>query len=81
MLYWGIVYKERMMTMPYYEYRCNKCGEDFEKMLRFSESDNNPICPKCESADTHKKISRVAALVNTTTGSTASSCAPRGGFS
>jgi len=69
--------------MPFYEYRCDECGEVFEKMLRFSESAENATCPKCESPFTHKKISRVASFVNTgqgTAGSTASNCAPRGGF-
>jgi putative FmdB family regulatory protein len=69
--------------MPYYEYRCNECGEVFEKMLRFSEANLIPCCPKCASADTHKKLSKVAAFGSASTGgaTTASSCAPRGGFS
>lgn len=69
--------------MPFYEYRCNECGEAFEKMLRFSESAINPACPKCESQNTQKKLSKVAALGNATSGSTSSgsNCAPRGGFS
>ncbi|MEI8133318.1 MAG: zinc ribbon domain-containing protein [Leptolinea sp.] len=45
--------------MPFYEYRCNECGEAFEKMLRFSEADQLPVCPKCESSNTQKKLSRV----------------------
>jgi putative FmdB family regulatory protein len=24
--------------MPFYEYRCNECGGEFEKMLPFSEA-------------------------------------------
>jgi putative FmdB family regulatory protein len=70
--------------MPFYEYRCNECGEAFEKMLRFSEANLNPVCPKCKSPDTHKKISRVAAFGNATAGASNASggnCAPRGGFS
>jgi putative FmdB family regulatory protein len=45
--------------MPIYEYRCNECGEAFEMMLRFSESDRIPACPKCESPNTQKKLSKV----------------------
>lgn len=48
--------------MPIYEYECNKCGEPFEKMVRFSEADLIPVCPKCESKDTHKKISIVVSF-------------------
>ena len=36
--------------MPLYEYRCNECGAEFEMMLRFSEADRRPVCPKCESS-------------------------------
>jgi putative FmdB family regulatory protein len=45
--------------MPIYEYECNQCGKPFEKIVRFSEADQIPACPKCESKDTHKKISAV----------------------
>ncbi len=69
--------------MPFYEYRCNECGDEFEKMLRFSEADRLPVCPKCASQNTQKKLSKVATLGAGSTGSTsaASSCSPRGGFS
>jgi putative FmdB family regulatory protein len=40
--------------MPFYEYRCAECGAEFEKMLRFSEADQLPACPKCESPKTQK---------------------------
>lgn len=48
--------------MPLYEYRCNTCGQVFEKMLRWSEADRSPICPHCESQDTNKKISTFASM-------------------
>ena len=71
--------------MPYYEYRCNECGEAFEKMLRFSEANNLPICPKCESPNTQKKLSRVvsfgAAANGGSSSSGGSSCGSSGGFS
>jgi putative FmdB family regulatory protein len=40
--------------MPIYEYTCNKCGEDFEKLVF-----GNKIvdCPKCSSKDIKKKLS------------------------
>ena len=71
--------------MPLYEYRCTECGEPFEKMLRFSEADLLPACPKCESPNTHKKLSKVVSFGAMSSGSTSSagsSCGPsRGGFS
>ena len=47
--------------MPIYEYVCEACGQEFEKMMRFSEADLSPLCPTCGSEETHKQISRVSA--------------------
>ncbi len=46
--------------MPLYEYHCNTCGENFEKMVRFSEQEQPPECPQCHSRDTRKQISLFA---------------------
>ena len=35
--------------MPMYEYRCENCGEKFEKLRRMSEADSGLKCPKCQS--------------------------------
>ena len=70
--------------MPLYEYQCNTCGEEFEKMVRFSEADSSPACPACQGMDTRKIISAfasLAALLTGGSGSNSSSCVPRGGFS
>jgi putative FmdB family regulatory protein len=70
--------------MPLYEYHCNDCGEEFEKMVRFSDADINPACPSCESEDTRKKVSIAAsfgAFLSGSNGSSSSSCGSRGGFS
>jgi putative FmdB family regulatory protein len=40
--------------MPIYEYRCNKCGEEFEKLVFGNKSVD---CPKCSSSDVKKKMS------------------------
>ncbi len=70
--------------MPLYEYRCNLCGAEFEKMLRFSEADQLPECPHCHSAQTQKRLSRVvsfgAAPVSAGNASGAG-CGSSGGFS
>ena len=33
--------------MPLYEYRCPKCGTEFELMRRMGEMNNPAPCPKC----------------------------------
>lgn len=76
--------------MPLYEYRCKACGEVFEKMVRWSEADRSPVCPNCQSQDTQKKMSQIAAFGSSTNGSSAatgsssaagSSCGSSGRFS
>lgn len=85
MLYW-VIQKNFIqgMIMPIYEYTCLQCGESFDKMLRFSESDLLPACPKCDGQDTRKKVSVFgfsggSASVSVNTGS--SNCGSGGGFS
>jgi putative FmdB family regulatory protein len=70
--------------MPLYEYQCNECGMEFEKMVRFTEASLNPACPSCQSQDTIKKISSFASLgssLSGTSASTSSGCGSGGGFS
>jgi len=71
-----------VITMPVYEYRCNQCGAAFEKMVRWSEAGSSPVCPNCQSEDTHKKISIFASLGTSTGATTASigSCSSTGAF-
>jgi putative FmdB family regulatory protein len=68
--------------MPLYEYRCNECGEVFEKMVRFSEADQKPACPTCNSPDTSKKLSTVAigSSLSGSSGGSSSSCGSHGSF-
>jgi len=46
--------------MPIYEYCCQECGEDFEKMTTMSARDEKAACPKCGSKKTLRKLSSVA---------------------
>ncbi|MBI4825333.1 MAG: zinc ribbon domain-containing protein [Nitrospirae bacterium] len=41
--------------MPIYEYRCNECGEEFEKLVMGKDAAIS--CPKCDSKDVTKKLS------------------------
>ncbi len=70
--------------MPLYEYRCKDCGTEFEKQLRFSEANQLPACPNCNSTQTRKKISSVVSFAASSDGSFASSssssCGTGGGF-
>lgn len=42
--------------MPIYEYRCNSCGHELEKLQRMSE-DPLKDCPACENATLQRLIS------------------------
>ena len=41
--------------MPIYEYKCNKCADDFEKLVSGTNPDVS--CPGCDSKDITKKFS------------------------
>lgn len=43
--------------MPFYEYRCKKCENEFEELVDMDNSDNIP-CPKCGKKKTEKLISK-----------------------
>lgn len=42
--------------MPIYEYHCDNCSNDFEKLTGVSESSKEAECPKCKSS-ARRKIS------------------------
>lgn len=69
--------------MPLYEYICENCGQQFEKLVRLSEADLAPQCPFCGSSETHKQISRLASGFGGFDGGSFSSgsCSGSGGFS
>jgi putative FmdB family regulatory protein len=50
--------------MPLYEYKCNECGENFEKMVRLSDTAMPQECPRCGCRDTSKQISQFAARLS-----------------
>ena len=44
--------------MPVYEYRCNKCGKNFElRRSIFASSKDKAACPKCGSTDPERVYS------------------------
>jgi putative FmdB family regulatory protein len=46
--------------MPFYQFACRECGQDFERKLRMAQSDETQVCPECGSADTRKRIGSFA---------------------
>lgn len=67
--------------MPVYEYLCSSCGKRFEKMVRFSEMNQQPECPICHSLETRKQISMVASQFGGSYSASSSSCGTHGSFS
>jgi putative FmdB family regulatory protein len=57
--------------MPIYEYACRGCGAKFEVLVRGQQQ---PQCPKCESASLEKALSTFA--VGAAAGKAATATAP-----
>ena len=47
--------------MPIYEYQCQQCGHQFEKLVRGDES---PACPACETSAVERLLS-LSAVIST----------------
>lgn len=43
--------------MPIYEYRCEDCGHQFEKIRSFSKKDEKIECPICGKENTERVLS------------------------
>ena len=43
--------------MPIYEYKCNKCGKSFEKLVFPSDNENEFICEHCNEKDISRIVS------------------------
>lgn len=63
--------------MPIYEYQCEKCGERFEKLVRFDALSPQVKCPRCGSSRVHKAVSLCG--MGKPGPASDSSCAPTGG--
>jgi putative FmdB family regulatory protein len=54
--------------MSTYEYKCQDCGYQFEKILPIHEHDKyKPQCPKCKSKKVEQMISSFFAKTNSKT--------------
>ncbi len=62
--------------MPIFEYKCNQCKKDFEKLV-FAGEDKNISCPDCTSKDVDKKMSASSFMGSNSLGKCATS-SPKG---
>lgn len=46
--------------MPLYEYQCNQCRKEFQRLLLKQEEEKELACPECGGHDLKRLISRVA---------------------
>lgn len=49
--------------MPTYEYRCESCSHEFERVMRISACDGPQSCPECGSAPAKKLVSLGAGFI------------------
>lgn len=69
--------------MPIYEYHCNHCGNDFEKMQSINNEERVTECPNCKK-EAERKVSVTSyhltgnGFYNTDKQAAAPSCCPNG---
>ncbi len=66
--------------MPIFEYKCNQCKKEFEKLV-FSGEDKDIFCPECKSKDVGKKMSASSFMGSSSLGTCATSSSSSTGFS
>ncbi len=64
--------------MPIYEYKCSRCGTEFEKLVLKVSGPLEVTCRQCGSSEVTEKVSTFAS-VGGNSSATGSSCAPGGG--
>ena len=48
--------------MPTYVYTCDKCGEEFSRIMSFKEYNEAKVaCPKCSSAEVKQQMTEFIA--------------------
>lgn len=51
--------------MPVYEYFCESCQKEFEKVLSFHEHDEaKVVCPNCATDKVHQVMTRFVAVTS-----------------
>jgi putative FmdB family regulatory protein len=49
------------VEVPIFEYRCEKCGTEFEELVATSERDKPQTCPACGARKTKRLMSAFSA--------------------
>ncbi len=64
--------------MPVYEFRCDRCGHEFEELVSWLDLEDGKVqCPQCGSKEVRRKFSLFA--TRSVKGRTkSSSCGPTG---
>jgi len=65
--------------MPIYEYRCQKCGHVFDKLVRSMSASGEVECPECRSTECRKNVTLFGTTGAAASLSAAGACAPTGG--
>ena len=50
-----VILKEELHRMPIFEFRCSRCGKEFEELIL--PSDPKPCCPQCQCKEVDKLLS------------------------
>jgi len=64
--------------MPIYEYQCQECGEEFEKLVRSISSAPEVQCPRCGGKKVKKAFSLFGTQSSSSGGLSTGTCAPSG---
>ncbi len=67
--------------MPIYEYRCKRCKNGFEALVRSAQEESLVECPHCEQGEIERVLSSFSVTSSGGTSSSGASCRPKpGGF-
>jgi putative FmdB family regulatory protein len=67
--------------MPIYEFKCRKCGADFEELTTLTEVESGEVrCSECGSEQVERQVSTFASGGNAPTSSTPSGSCGSSGF-
>lgn len=58
--------------MPIYEFKCSKCSEYFEILIRNEEDEKKLECPKCQSTAFERVMSRTNMAMGSGSGGSSS---------
>jgi putative FmdB family regulatory protein len=64
--------------MPMYEFKCTKCSDVFEELIRNTKDNNDVQCPECGSPDVKRVLSSFADSTSSSGGALPACGAPRG---